>query len=59
MSEQGPEEQRSPAGAKPPTPRKPYGKPEFRRERAFETTALACGKIQPTQGQCRLNRKTS
>ena len=39
--------------------RKPYGKPEFRFERAFETMALACGKINPTQGHCRFNRKSS
>jgi hypothetical protein len=30
----------------------PYQKPAFRYERVFETMALACGKINPTQGQC-------
>jgi hypothetical protein len=39
--------------------RKPYHKPEFRFERAFETMALACGKISPSQVQCRFNRKSS
>ena len=39
--------------------KKPYSKPAFRFERVFETTALRCGKIQTTQFQCRLNRKTS
>jgi hypothetical protein len=39
--------------------RKPYRKPEFRFERAFETMALACGKISPSQPQCRFNRKSS
>ena len=39
--------------------KRPYRKPEFRFERVFETLALACGKIQPTQGQCRFNRKRS
>ncbi len=27
------------------SPRKPYEKPEFRYERAFETMALSCGKM--------------
>ena len=39
--------------------KKPYQKPSFRHERVFETMALACGKIGPTQAQCRFNRKTS
>ena len=42
------------AGAK-----KPYQKPSFLHERVFETMALACGKISPTQFQCRFNRKNS
>jgi hypothetical protein len=40
-----------------PVKKKPYQKPEFRRDRVFETTALACGKIQATQSQCKFNRK--
>jgi hypothetical protein len=39
--------------------KKPYMKPEFRYERAFETMALACGKVRATQGLCRFNRKNS
>lgn len=39
--------------------KKPYQKPSFRHERVFETMALACGKISPTQFQCRFNRKNS
>ncbi len=47
----------------PPTdgtpPRKPYLKPSFIFERAFETMALACGKIGASQAQCKTNRKNS
>jgi len=39
--------------------KKPYQKPEFRFERVFETMALACGKVSPTEFQCRFNRKSS
>lgn len=39
--------------------KKPYQKPEFRFERVFETMALSCGKISPTQFQCRFNTKNS
>jgi len=39
--------------------RKPYTKPEFRFELAFETQALSCGKTNPTQKQCNFNRKVS
>jgi hypothetical protein len=39
--------------------KKPYQKPTFRYERVFETMALACGKLAPTQMQCRFNRKNS
>lgn len=39
--------------------KKAYVKPEFRHEKVFETMALACGKLQTTQGQCRFNRKSS
>jgi len=39
--------------------KRPYLKPAFRHEKVFETMALACGKISPTQGQCRFNRKVS
>ena len=33
--------------------KKPYQKPEFRSERVFETTALACGKVSPSEANCR------
>jgi hypothetical protein len=39
--------------------KKRYGKPEFRFERAFETMALSCGKMNPNLRQCTLNRKVS
>jgi len=39
--------------------KKPYDKPAFRFERVFETMALTCGKIGPTQGGCGSNRKNS
>ncbi len=39
--------------------RKPYQKPAFQYERVFETAALRCGKMGPTQSQCKFNRKTS
>jgi hypothetical protein len=42
-----------------PRKRKAYEKPAFRHERVFETMALSCGKVHPTQGQCRFNRKSS
>jgi hypothetical protein len=46
-------------GNSPRTPKKPYLKPEFRYERAFETMALACGKMRGNQALCRFNRKNS
>ena len=39
--------------------RKPYQKPAYRRERVFETMALACGKISTTQAQCKFVVKQS
>ena len=39
--------------------KKPYQKPAVRYERVFETSALACGKMQSTQWQCKINRKRS
>jgi hypothetical protein len=44
------------AGAEP---KKKYEAPAFRSEKVFEVTALACGKIGPTQRSCRFNRKVS
>jgi hypothetical protein len=43
----------------PKTSKKPYVKPAFRKERVFETMALACGKISGTQQSCRINRRNS
>ena len=42
-----------------PVAKKPYQKPAFRYQRVFETMALSCGKIDPTQGQCQVNTKNS
>lgn len=39
--------------------KRPYKKPGFLHEKVFETMALACGKLSPTQAQCRFNRRTS
>jgi hypothetical protein len=39
--------------------KKAYVKPAFQHERAFETMALACGKVGTTTQQCRNNRKNS
>lgn len=39
--------------------KQPYEKPSFRHERAFETMALTCGKIDPSQLQCKINVKHS
>jgi hypothetical protein len=47
------------AGDNPPVAKKPYLKPDFRYERAFETMALSCGKIRASQALCRFNRKSS
>lgn len=58
MTEKNTHEEK-PANDSPQAPRKPYLKPEFRFERAFETMALSCGKIRATQALCRFNRKTS
>lgn len=57
-----PEEQDQPsehAAASQPRARKPYTKPAFVFEKAFETMALSCGKINITQAQCKFNRKSS
>ncbi len=36
-----------------------YQDPAFRFEQVFETMALACGKVGPTNLQCRFNRHSS
>ena len=46
--------------AKPPDGgKRPYQKPAFRYERVFETMALACGKINASQAQCKALLKSS
>jgi hypothetical protein len=42
-----------------PVTKRPYQPPSFRFEKVFETTALSCGKVNPTQAGCHLNRKLS
>jgi hypothetical protein len=49
----------APTESKPTRGQKPYQKPAFRFERVFETMALSCGKIEPTQKHCHFNRKVS
>ena len=39
--------------------KQPYEKPAFVREQVFETMALACGKTNPTTGQCKTVKKNS
>jgi hypothetical protein len=41
------------------TKKKPYQKPTFVREQLFETMALACGKMDPTSGACKVVKKNS
>jgi hypothetical protein len=38
--------------------KRPYTKPSFREERAFETMALSCGKL-ATQAQCQVHPMNS
>ena len=43
-----------------PTAKKPYKAPSFRFESVFEVSALSCGKINHTEGNCHgLSRKVS
>jgi len=51
---QVPEASRTEAGE-----RKAYVKPQFRHESVFETMALACGKVNTTQGACRARKSVS
>ncbi len=45
-------------GAGEANKKRPCVKPSFEHERVF-AMALACGKVSPTQAQCRFNRKNS
>jgi hypothetical protein len=38
--------------------RRLYQKPAFKFERVFETMALSCGKLSPTQFQCRIMKNS-
>jgi hypothetical protein len=58
MTQKGTREEKN-TGDGPRAAKKPYLKPEFRFERAFETMALSCGKIRAVQALCRFNRKNS
>ena len=58
MNEKSPSPEKNTSDSPRPA-RKPYLKPEFGSERAFETMALSCGKMRGTQGLCRFNRKSS
>jgi hypothetical protein len=49
----------TPKRAPVPSGKRPYQKPAFKHECAFETMALTCGKVSTTQGQCSLNQKNS
>jgi len=51
--------ERQPGNPGVPAGKKPYVKPSYEFERAFETMALSCGKINTTQFQCKFNRKNS
>jgi len=59
MAEQGCNTDKKNAGEKPPKAKKRYQDPAFRHERVFETMALACGKVAPTNFQCRFHRMSS
>ena len=39
--------------------KKPYDKPGFRHEQIFVTSALTCGKIDPTSLACKASSKVS
>jgi hypothetical protein len=52
-------EPREPDSTKPKNcPKKAYTKPAFRHERVFETSALACGKVQ-MGSTCQHQKKVS
>jgi hypothetical protein len=49
----------TPKRAPVPSGKQAYHKPALKCGRAFETMALACGKISATQQQCQTNTKRS
>jgi hypothetical protein len=54
-----PDSEHADAASAETAPKRAYVKPAFQHERAFETMALACGKVSTTTQQCRNNRKNS
>jgi hypothetical protein len=54
MNQSSNDEPRSAANEK-----KPYEKPGFRHEQVFVTSALSCGKVNPTQQGCNVNLSAS
>lgn len=52
------EEAAASAQSGPIRSRRPYQKPAFKFERVFETMALSCGKLSPTQFQCRIQKNS-
>jgi len=40
------------------TEKKPYEKPGFRYEQVFVTSAIGCGKVDPTQSGCNITTKS-
>ena len=56
---ESPKQEKPPAQPAANKTRKPYRKPAFVHERAFETMALSCGKVNASQQQCKFNRKNS
>src|SRR5262245_23967080 len=53
MNKERGEQANQDVSAKQERGKKAYQKPAFRYERVFETMALACGKINDTEAQCR------
>ena len=47
------------SGESPRILRRQYQDPAFRHERVFETMALSCGKMSPTEFQCKIRPHTS
>jgi hypothetical protein len=47
------------SGESPRLAKKQYQDPAFRHERVFETMALSCGKMSPTEFQCKIRPHTS
>ena len=59
MPNKGPQASEKKESRNPPGKKKPYQKPAFQYERVFETMALSCGKVGPTEFQCKSNQSAS